>query len=91
MAHYYAVAERGRDGGWFLTFPGGAGYSFAETAEAIVAQGQDWLATAAMDGGELPRTIENGARPPADLSDFEPPVILVVIPFEAEAQAREAV
>jgi hypothetical protein len=45
--HYYAIAERGPDGGWFLTFPGAAGYSFAEDAEQIVAQAQDWLETAA--------------------------------------------
>ena len=90
MRHYYAVAERGREGGWFLTFPGGAGYSFAEEAEQIVQQGQDWLATTATGDGDLPRSIEDGARPPTDLSDFESPVMVVVIPFEAEAEAREA-
>jgi predicted RNase H-like HicB family nuclease len=90
VQHYYAIAERGRDGGWFMTFPGGAGYSFAETAEQIVEQAQDWLATAAMGGGDLPRSIENGAKPPSDLSGFESPVMVVVIPFEAEAEAREA-
>ena len=90
MQHYYAIAERGREGGWFLTFPGGTGYSFAESAEQIVGQAQDWLATAATGGGDLPHSIEAGARPPPDLSDFEPPVMVVVIPFETEAEAREA-
>ena len=79
--HYYAIAERGSGGGWFLTFPGGAGYSFAESAEQIVAQGQDWLETAAMDGGQLPRSIEEGATPPTDLSEFSHPTMIVVIPF----------
>ena len=89
MRHYYAIAEHGREGGWFLTF-GGAGYSFAEHAEQIVRQGHDWLATAAMGGDDLPRSIEDGAKPPADLSGFESPVMVVVIPFEAEAATREA-
>jgi hypothetical protein len=88
MAHYYAIAERGRDGGWFLTFPGGPGYSYAEIAEEIVAQARDWLASAGMYGGELPRSIEDGAKPPTDLSEFTQPTMVVVIPFEqAEAKA----
>jgi hypothetical protein len=88
--HYYAIAERGRDGGWFLTFPGGGvGFSFAENAEEIVPQGQDWLETAAMDGGQLPLSIEGGAKPPTDLSEFESPLI-VVIPFVPAAMAKEA-
>jgi hypothetical protein len=41
-------------------------------------------------GGEPPCSIEDGARPPADHSDFEQPAMVVVIPFEAEAEAREA-
>jgi hypothetical protein len=83
--HYYAIAERGRDGGWFLTFPGGgAGFSVADSVEEIVSQGQDWLKTAAMDGGQLPLSIEGGAKPPADLSEFESP-LLVVIPLEPAA------
>ena len=35
-------------------------------------------------------SIEDGAQPPADLSDFEPPVMVVVIALEAEVEAREA-
>jgi hypothetical protein len=88
--HYYAIAERGPEGGWFLTFPGAAGYSFAEHAEQIVAQAQDWLETAAMDGGQLPRSIEDGATPPADLSEFERPTMVVVIPFESATAAKAA-
>jgi hypothetical protein len=82
MAHYYAIAEEGRDG-WYLTFPGGAGFSFAERADQIVAQGRDWLASSTMHGGDLPRSIEDGAKPPADvdLADYDKPLV-VVIPFE---------
>jgi hypothetical protein len=90
MVHFYAIAERSPEGGWFLTFPGGTGYSFAENAEQIVAQGQDWLASAAMDDGQLPRSIEDGATPPGDLSDFDQPAMVVVIPFEPAAVARAA-
>jgi hypothetical protein len=38
MQHYYAIAERGPEGDWFLTFPPDAGSSFAEHAEQIVAE-----------------------------------------------------
>jgi hypothetical protein len=89
MLHYYAIAERGPEGGWFLTFPPAAGYSFAESAEQIVEQAQDWLETAAMDGGALPRSIEDGARPPEALSR-EQPTIVVVIPFEQAAAVKAA-
>jgi hypothetical protein len=81
--HYYAIAEHGPEGGWFLTFPGGAGgYSFAERPEDIVAQARDWLESSAMHGGTLPCSIEDGARPPtvAELGDYHDPLI-VVIPF----------
>jgi hypothetical protein len=64
------------------------GYSFAEHAEQIVAQGQDWLATAALDSGELPSSIEDGATLPTDLSEFEQPTFVVVIPF-APVAAKE--
>jgi hypothetical protein len=90
MVHFYAIAERSPEGGWFLTFPGGTGYSFAENAEQIVPQAQDWLASAAMGDGQLPRSIEDGATPPADLSDFEQPAMVVVIPFVPTTAAKAA-
>jgi hypothetical protein len=62
MQHYYAIAEWGRDGVWFIMpSPGGAGYLFADSAEQIVEQAQNWLATAATHGGELPRSIFEAA------------------------------
>jgi hypothetical protein len=81
--HYYAIAERGVEGGWFLTFPGATGYSFAGTAEQIVSEAQDWLATVALGGDQLPQSIEDGATPPSDLSDVQQPTMIVVIPFAA--------
>ena len=90
VQHYYAIAERGPEGGWFLTFPGGTGYSFAENAEQIVAQAQDWLETVQMDPpGNLPLSIEDGATPPVDLSEYENPLV-VVIPFEPATVAKAA-
>jgi hypothetical protein len=86
--HYYAIAEAG-DRGWFLSFPGAPGYSFAERADQIVTQAQDWLASAALEGGQLPRSVEEGAQPPADLDAFNQPMI-VVIPFEPTATAKAA-
>ena len=89
--HYFAIAERGPQGGWFLTFPGGAGYSFAESPEQIVSQAQDWLESAAMypPGNVLPPSIEDGAKPPTDLTDYTNPII-VVIPFELMTTAKAA-
>ena len=93
MAHYYAIAERGSGAGWFLTFPHGeaGGYSFAERPEDILPQARDWLASSAMHGGTLPRSIEDGAPPPAgaDLADYKHPLI-VVIPYEAVTTAKAA-
>jgi hypothetical protein len=39
-----------------------------------------------MHGGRLPRSIEDGASPPDDLSDFRAPAMVVVIPFPAVAE-----
>jgi hypothetical protein len=33
-------------------------------------------------GNQMPLSIEDRAKPPADLSGFEQPTIVVVIPFE---------
>ena len=40
--------------------------------------------------GDLPPSIEDGAKPPADLSDYDPRSIVVVIPFEAATSAKAA-
>jgi hypothetical protein len=81
MQHYYAIAERGRGGGWVLTFPGSAGRSFAENVDQIVQQAQVWLASAGMHGGTLPCSIEDGAMPPTNLAEYQHPLV-VVIQFE---------
>jgi hypothetical protein len=55
-----------------------------------VAQAQDALASVAMHGGRLPRAIEDGAKPPPDLSEFEQPALVVVIPFAHTEEAKAA-
>lgn len=97
MAHYYAVAERGKDSTWWITFPDRPGIvSAADDAGEIVAQARDALASILMypPGDDLPRSIEDGAMPPTDLSEFGPDVMVVVIPFgpvvENAAAARPA-
>jgi len=82
MAHFYAVAERGQDGAWWISFPGRDGItSAADDAAQIVEQAHDALASAAMYGGRLPVSIEDGATPPDDLADYGEPAMVVVIPF----------
>ncbi|MCL2430429.1 MAG: hypothetical protein FWD12_14455 [Alphaproteobacteria bacterium] len=86
MAQYYAIAERGEGSTWWITFPGRPGItSAARDADEIVAQAQDALASVLMypPGDELPPSIEAGAKPPTDLSDFERPTMVLVISFEA--------
>ena len=91
MRHYYAIAERGTGTTWWISFPGRDGItSAADDAGEIVAQAQDALASVAMYGGRLPRAIEDGARPPADLSEFEQPAFVVVVPFAHTEQAKAA-
>jgi hypothetical protein len=88
--HYYAIAERGNGTTWWISFPGASIYSAADDAGGIVAQAQDALESAVMyPGGRLPPSIEGGAKPPTDLSEFESPLI-VVIPFVPAAMAKEA-
>lgn len=85
MAHYYAIAERGEGSTWWISFPDRPGItSAADDAAEIVAQAQDALASVLMyaPGDELPVSIEDGAKPPTDLSDFGQPTIVLVIPFE---------
>ena len=84
MLHYYAIAERGSRTTWWISFPGRDGItSAADDAGQIVVQAQDALASAAMYGGRLPPAIEDGATPPTDLSEFDQPAMVVVIPFAA--------
>jgi len=92
MQHYYAIAEAGDDGSWWISFPGRDGIiSAVDDARQIVAQAQDALESAAMHGGRLPPAIEDGALPPTDLSDFRAPAMVVVIPFTVLAPAPVAV
>ena len=81
--HYYAVVERAADGGLGISFSGCDGItSWADDISVLVSQAQDALASVAMYGGSLPRSIEEGAWPPDDLSEFDPPVLVVVISFK---------
>jgi hypothetical protein len=92
MQHYYAVAEPDDAGGFWISFSGRDGIaSAANSAIEITSQARDALASVLMypPGDVLPLSIEDGARPPIDLSDYDNPLI-VVIPFEAAAEAREA-
>ena len=91
MNNFYAVAELGDDGVWWISFPGRDGITTAaDTAIEITAQAQDALASVAMHGGRLPQAIEDGAVPPADLSGYRSPAIVVVIPFAPATVARAA-
>jgi predicted RNase H-like HicB family nuclease len=94
VAHYYVIAERGEGRTWWLSFPDGPGiFSAADDAAEIPAQAHDALETVLMHpAGKLPRSIEDGARPPTEgeLADFEDPTIVLVVPFEAAAEAKEA-
>jgi predicted RNase H-like HicB family nuclease len=91
MAHYYAIAERGADNTWWISFPDRDGItSAADDAGQIVAQAQDALVSVMMHGGRLPLSIEEGASPPANLSEFEQPAMVVVIPFVASVEQAAA-
>jgi predicted RNase H-like HicB family nuclease len=91
MPHYYAIAEADDHGGWWITFPDRDGIvSAADDARKIVTQARDALESVSMHGGRLPIAIEDGARPPADLSQFAQPAMVVVIPFEPANAAAAA-
>ena len=91
MRHYFAIAERGNGRTWWLSFPGLPGvFSAADDAGQIVTQATDALDTAVESGLALPLSVEDGAKPPADLSAFEQPTIVVVIPFEHTTEAKAA-
>ena len=77
--HYYAIAEPA-DTGFRITFPGEPDIvSAAMAARDIVAQAQRALAV--MLPADLPSSIEDGAKPPTNLGDYDDPLV-VVIPFE---------
>jgi predicted RNase H-like HicB family nuclease len=92
VQHYYAVAEPDDVGGFWISFPGRDGItSAASSAVEIVAQARDALESVLMyPPADLPPSIEDGAKPPADLSDYDPQAIVVVIPFEPATAARAA-
>jgi hypothetical protein len=94
VANYYVIAERGAGRTWWLSFPHGAGiFSAADDAADIPAQARDALDTVLTDpDGKLPRSIEDGARPPSptDLAGFEDPTIVVVVEYEAVAAVKAA-
>ena len=92
MQHYYAVAEPDEAGGFWISFPGRDGItSAAASAITIVAQARDALESVLMyPPAVLPPSIEDGAKPPADLSEYDPLAMVVVIPFEAVATAKAA-
>jgi predicted RNase H-like HicB family nuclease len=83
VQHYYAVLEPAGTGGFRIRFPDRPSItSAAMSVRDIVAQAQHALALMLRHpAADLPRSIEGGARPPADLSDYEDPLV-VVIPFE---------
>ncbi len=82
MRHYYAIAEPDDSGGFWVSFPGMDGItSAAENAAQIVPNARDALESAVMYGARLNRSIEDGANVPANLADYENPLI-VVVPFE---------
>jgi hypothetical protein len=91
VQHYYAVAEPDDAGGFWISFPDRPGItSAAMSAGEIVSRAQDALQSVLMyPPGDLPLSIEDGARPPADLSDYDAPLV-VVIPFEHTTEAKEA-
>jgi len=91
MLHFFAIAERASGGGWGISFPDRDGItSWADDAGELVAQAQDALASAVMHGGRLPRSIEEGAMPPDDLSGFDQPALVVVIPFGTRQEKAAA-
>jgi predicted RNase H-like HicB family nuclease len=91
MPNYYAIAEAGEGGSWWISFPGRDGIvSAADDARQIVQQARDALESAAMHGGRLPPSIEDGAMPPADLAEFQSPAMVVVIPFAASVTRAAA-
>ena len=83
------IAEPDDAGGYWISFPGRDGIGSAATsADQIVPQARDALEAVATDedDGDLPLSIEDGAMPPADLTGYDNPLV-VMIPFEVTARA----
>ena len=91
MQHFYAVAEPDDAGGFWISFPDRPGLtSAAPSVWEIVTQAQDALESVLMyPPADLPLAIEDGAKPPADLSGYDKPLV-VVIPFERIAAQQAA-
>jgi hypothetical protein len=84
MRHCYAIAERGNGRAWWLSFPGPPGvFSVADDAGEIAMQATDALSAAVDVGLSLPVSVEDGAKPPVNLSEFEAAAMVVVISFDA--------
>ena len=83
------IAEPDDAGGYWISFPGRDGIGSAATsADQIVPQARDALEAVATDedDADLPLSIEDGAMPPADLTGYDNPLV-VMIPFEVTARA----
>jgi hypothetical protein len=91
VQHYYAIAEPASTGGFRIRFPERPGITCAAgSARDIVPQAQDALALMLRyPSADLPHSIEDGARPPVELSDYENRLV-VVIPFERVPAATVA-
>jgi predicted RNase H-like HicB family nuclease len=89
--HYYAVAESAVTGGFRIRFPDRPDItSAAMTERDIVAQAQDALALMLRHpAADLPRSVEEGAEPPTNLSGYVDPLV-VLIPFERLPGAKVA-
>jgi len=83
MQHYFAVVEPIRAGGFRIRFPERRGIAAAAmTMRDIVTQAQDALALMLRNpAADRPRSIEDGAEPPATTNSYVDPLV-VVIPFE---------
>ena len=83
--HYFAIAERGSGSTWWISFPDIPGvFSAADDAGEIVS-----LASAMDTQRILSPSVEEGAKPP-DLTDFDQPARVVLIPFDPLAAGRRA-
>ena len=76
--HYYALVEPIGRGGFRIRFPNRPGITSATmTARDIVTQAQKALTLMLRHpSADLPRSIEDGAQPPADLSDYDDPLVV---------------